>query len=98
MGGTVVRIISEAGIPITFVTDANFEPTLTNIRTLANAKGATSSTVLAGLLRVSSTHPITTRRDVLLPRVIFCARGRILEYTIGEYEDLLTEELPVRQV
>jgi hypothetical protein len=96
MGGTIVRIISEAGIPITFITKANMAPTLANVEGLACSAGATSSTVIAGLLQVAETRPISSQEDVRLPMVVLTTRQRKLEWTSGEGEDMAIKMLGPR--
>jgi hypothetical protein len=96
MSGTIVRIISEAGIPITFITDAGLQPTLTNVKGLACSGGATSSTVIAGLLQVACTRPVSSQDDVRLPMVILDSRDRVVKWTCGEGEDVAIERLGPR--
>ena len=93
---TIVRVISEAGIPITFITEAGLQPTLTNVKGLACSAGATSSTVVAGLLQVAATRPVASQDDVRLPMVILDSRNREVRWTCGEGEDVAIESLPAR--
>jgi hypothetical protein len=93
---TIVRVISEAGIPITFITEAGLQPTLTNVKGLACSGGATSSTVVAGLLQVAKTRPIESEDDVRLPQVVLDSRNRVVHWTLGEGEDVASESLGPR--
>ncbi len=67
--GTVILITSEAGIRILFKVDSNQSAVARNVNTLLKREGSTSSTIMAGLLAVSPTHPVASQKDVGLPRV-----------------------------
>jgi len=56
--GTIISIISEAGIQISFKIDSNPRAALANVTTLLKRPGRTSSTIMAGLLGITPTYPI----------------------------------------
>jgi hypothetical protein len=96
MTGTIVRIVSEAGHPVTFISDAGFESVRRNIKTLANRSDSTSVFILAGLLQTAPTRPIQSANDIRLPQVVFECFSRLLFSSCGEGEDTLIETLPAR--
>jgi hypothetical protein len=56
---TVVRVTSEAGVPIWFASATNAGVITTNLRTILQDKTSTSSTCIAMLLQTSPTWPLS---------------------------------------
>ncbi len=80
MNSTIVRIVTESNIPVTFITESGMEAVLTNIEVLACRADSTSSTILSGLLQGERTRPIDSAEDMVLATVIYTSRTRMLKW------------------
>lgn len=93
MSETIVRIFTESGTAVTFISELDLQEVLNDIEGFANGAHASSSTIIAGLLQDAPTRPILSGEDLRLATVIYSAETRLLKWCYAGQQDARTKLL-----